>query len=262
MKKTALIDTHAHIADPVFDPDRKEVLERAQASGVAAVVTVSENLRDAVRILKLAEQYPMLLPAAGIAPPFLESEDPEPVLSFIRREKSGLSGIGEVGLDYWIAKEEAQRDLQRDVFKCFIELSKELDLPLNIHSRSAGRHVIELLLRQSARKVQLHAFDGKASSALPGAEEGYFFSIPPSIVRSPQKQKLVRLLPLSSMLVETDSPVLGPSREERNEPANVLVSVNAIAEIKGIRKEEVLEAVSQNAWKLYGENEKIKLKTK
>jgi len=96
-----------------------------------------------------------------------------------------------------------------------------------------------LLLEHNAKKVQLHAFDGKASTALPAVEAGFFFSIPPSIVRSRQKQKLVKQLPLSCLLVETDSPVLGPSPDERNEPANAVVSLNAIAEIKDISKNTV-----------------------
>jgi TatD DNase family protein len=99
--------------------------------------------------------------------------------------------------------------------------------------------------------VQLHAFDGKASYALRAVEAGYFFSIPPSVIRSQQKQKLVRQLPLRNILVETDSPVLGPNSEERNEPANVLISVEAIAELKGLRLEEVVEAVSRNFNELY-----------
>jgi TatD DNase family protein len=115
--------------------------------------------------------------------------------------------IGEVGLDYWVIKNESKKQLQRDIFSSFIDLSREVDLPLNVHSRSAGRHAIALLRERGASRVQLHAFDGKAASALPAVEAGYFFSIPPSVVRSPQKQKLVKRLPLSCLIVETDSPV-------------------------------------------------------
>jgi TatD DNase family protein len=100
--------------------------------------------------------------------------------------------------------------------------------------------------------VQLHAFDGKASYALKAAEAGYFFSIPPSVVRSTQKQKLVRQLPLENLLLETDSPVLGPNRQDRNEPVNVLVALQAIAELKDIPVQEVRLAVSQNFELLYG----------
>jgi TatD DNase family protein len=82
-------------------------------------------------------------------------------------------------------------------------------------------------------------------------EAGFFFSIPPSIARSKQKQKLVKRLPVASLLVETDSPVLGPDPQERNEPANVRISVEAIAEIKNISADEVHAAVAENTRKLY-----------
>ena len=112
---------------------------------------------------------------------------------------------------------------------------------------------MDVLLNASAAKVQLHAFDGKASAALPGVEAGFFFSIPPSVVRSEQKRKLVRKLPLSSLLIETDSPVLGPLPKERNEPANAVLAVKAIAELKGIAEADVIEAVGENTRRLYGD---------
>jgi len=160
--------------------------------------------------------------------------------------------IGEVGLDYWIIKEEGDREVQRVVFNGFIQLGKELDLPLNVHSRSAGRHAIAMLLETGATRIQMHAYDGKYSTALPAVEAGFFFSIPPSVVRSEQKQKLVRKLPLSCLLIETDSPVLGAIPHERNEPANALVAVKAIAELKGIKEAAVMEAVTENTRRLYG----------
>jgi TatD DNase family protein len=246
-----LIDTHAHMGDQVFDNDREDVLKRARDAGLAAVVTVGEDISDAERNLKLWRIHPMLLPAAGLYPSNAEINHAESVVDFIRRERDKLWAIGEVGLDYWIAKDERERGRQRDIFLKFIDLSIELDLPLNVHSRSAGRHVVDMLVGRGAKKVQLHAFDGKASSALPAVKAGFFFSIPPSVVRSPQKQKLVRALPLSCLLIETDSPVLGPSIEKRNEPANALVSVDAIAKLKNVNREDVLEVVSQNTQKLY-----------
>jgi len=82
-------------------------------------------------------------------------------------------------------------------------------------------------------------------------EAGYFFSIPPSVVRSRQKQKLVKQLPLSCLLVETDSPVLGPEPVVRNEPANLALSVQAIAEIKSLPIQAVMEAVAANTARLY-----------
>jgi TatD DNase family protein len=247
-----LVDVHAHLCDPVFDRDRGEVLERARDAGIAAVIGVGESLSDAHKNLDLATHYPMIRPAAGLYPTILDISEAEAMEGFIRSHKSRLAAIGEVGLDHWLVKEESARDLQREIFQLFIDLAMELDLPLNIHSRSAGRDAIAILLRRGAPRVHLHAFDAKASAAMPAVEAGYFFSIPPSVVRSTQKQKLVRHLPLSSLLVETDSPVLGPVATERNEPAQVTVAIKAIAELKNLSEAEVIEAVAENTMRLYG----------
>ena len=246
-----IVDTHTHLCDPLFDRDRDDVLERAMNVGVSAIVVVSETLSDVHANLELASKYPFLWPAGGLYPTHLDLSELNKINALIRKERHRFLAIGEVGLDYWAVKQESERERQREIFYEFINLSIELDLPLNIHSRSAGRVTIDLLLKRGARKVQLHAFDGKASSALPAIEAGYFFSIPPSVIRSPQKQKLVKRLPLSNLLVETDSPVLGPYPGERNEPSNVMISVVAISKIKNVSKEEVIETVLDNTNRLY-----------
>ena len=250
-----LVDTHAHICDPAFDKDRAEVLERARIAGVDAIIAVGENLSDARKNLELAKRYPMLKPAAGLYPTHLDLNQAGEIADFIRQNHSSLVAIGEVGLDYWVVKEAPQKVMQREILKRFIELSQGLNLPLNVHSRSAGRHAISLLLENNAVRVQMHAFDGKSGAALPAVEAGYFFSIPPSVVRSRQKQKLVKQLPLSCLLIETDSPVLGPSPNERNEPANIRHCVKAIAALKDISEEAVIAAVSENTERLYGKFE-------
>jgi TatD DNase family protein len=250
--KPTLVDAHAHICDPAFDKDRAEVLEKAQSAGVTAIIAVGENLADARKNLELADTYSMLKPAAGLYPTYLELNRADEMADWIRENRSRFTAIGEVGLDYWAVRDDSDRVLQRSIFKIFIKLSKELNLPLNIHCRSAGRHAIALLLENNAERVQMHAFDGKSSTALPAVEAGYFFSIPPSVVRSRQKQKLVKRLPLSCLLVESDSPVLGPSPEKRNEPANIWQSVKTIAALKDVSEEAVVTAVSENTERLYG----------
>jgi TatD DNase family protein len=250
----SLIDTHAHLCDSVFDADREVVLERALTAGISAVIAVGEDLADAEKNLLLASKHSMIRPAAGLYPTHLEPDLAAKMRTFIRSHKDRLAAIGEVGLDYWIVKEESERETQREIFRGFIELSKELALPLNVHSRSAGRHVVSVLLESSADRVQLHAFDGKFSAAMPAVEAGFFFSIPPSVVRSEQKQKLAKKLPLSCLLIETDSPVLGPVPQERNEPANAPVALKMIADLKGITVDEAAEAVAENTRRLYGDS--------
>ncbi len=249
----SLIDCHAHLCDPVFDADRDEVLRRARRVGVERVVIVGETLEDAHRNLELAGTHQELLPAAGLYPTHLDWSQAEQVEALIRARRDRLVAIGEVGLDHWKIREDEDRETQREIFRRFVRLSNELDLPLNVHSRSAGRHVVALLLEEQARPAQLHAFDGKASAALPAVEAGHFFSVPASVVRSRQKQKLVGRLPLSCLLMETDSPVLGPDPGARNEPANLVRALEAIAEIKGLDAHEVAEVTRDNTRRLYGD---------
>lgn len=251
MAHPGITDTHAHLADPIFDKDLAEVVRRAEKAGVSAIIGVSTTLEDARKNLMLAEEFSILKPAAGLYPGYPDLDRAAAMALFIRSNRSRLTAIGEVGLDYWLAKEEPERELQRHIFNIFVDLSLELNLPLNVHSRSAGRHIISFLLKKGAARVQLHAFDGKALSAQPAVEAGFFFSIPPSIVRSRQKQKLVRKLPISCMLVESDSPVLGPSPDQRNEPANIPITVKTISELKEISQEELSEALAANTRRLY-----------
>jgi TatD DNase family protein len=252
-----IIDTHAHLCDSVFDADLAEVLSRARGAGITGIVCVGESLEDARRNLELAGEDPLLLPAAGLYPDRFDLGEAEVLIGLIRKEHHRLVAVGEVGLDRWITAKvpEGERaDLERlqyDLFLRFIDLAIQLDLPLNVHSRSAGRQTIAALLERGARRVQMHAFDGKASTARPAVEAGYYFSVPPSILRSRQKQKLVGHLPLNCLLVESDSPVLGPEAGRRNEPANVPVALRVIAEIKRVPEQQVAEAVAQNTARLY-----------
>lgn len=253
-RKLDLVDTHAHIADESFDFDRSNVLERAKEAGVGAILAVSERLADAEKNLALASKHPDILHAcAGLHPEYPDTEQASAVESFIREHRGELAAIGEVGLDHWLVQDDAARERQKENFERFVALSLELDLPLNVHSRSAGEKTVALLLERGALRVHLHAFDGRAAKALPAVEAGYFFSIPPSIVRSAQKQKLVRRLPLTCLLLESDSPVLGPDPAARNEPCNVRIALRAVAAIKGLREEEAADAIRENTRRLYGE---------
>ncbi len=251
MMNVPIIDTHAHLCSEEFDKDLPHVLEQAKTAGVTGIVAVGENLKDAHRNLSLSRLDPTVLPAAGLYPTILDIAQARKLHDFITQNKNSLGAIGEVGLDYWKIKGEDEREIQREIFRSFIRLSNKLDMPLNVHSRSAGRHAITILLEEGAQKVQLHAFDGRASTAMRGVEAGFFFSIPPSVVRSRQKQKLVKQLPLECLLVETDSPVLGPDPKKRNEPANARMVITAIAEIKGLKAEEVAEIVYENTRQIY-----------
>ena len=247
-----LIDAHAHLADPLFDADRDAVLERAAQAGVERIITVGETLADAQRILELARRHPLLAPAVGLYPTHLDIDQARAIEELIREHRDEIVAIGEIGLDRWMVRDDEQRRLQQEIFRRQVELAVEVDLPVNVHSRSAGRHVIAVLEEVGAPRVLLHAFDGKASVAEAGARAGFFFSIPPSIVRSRQKVKLVERLPLERLLLETDSPVLGAQPGERNEPARITLALEAIATIKGVSPRTVAETTTANARQLFG----------
>jgi len=258
-----VIDCHTHLTSADFAPDRPAVLARALAAGVTHVAVVGQDAAENAAVLQAAAspapEGPRLLPFLGLHPdrfgdgqPPMNPDEIDAICAGIRARRAAITGVGEVGLDYWRCQSEERRAIQREAFARLVDLAVELDLPLNVHSRSAGHHTLDLLLEHGARRVLMHAFDGKAGHALRGAEAGYLFSIPPSIVRSEQKHKLVRALPLAALALETDSPVLGPEPGRRNEPANVRVSLRAIAEIKGMPEEEVADVTTANARRLFG----------
>ncbi len=247
-----MIDTHCHLADDDFGPDREAVIERARAGGVRHALVMGENLEDNRRVLGLDPAAGFVLPCAGHYPSELDPGMADETEALIRENRDRLVAIGEVGIDHRITEDPADWEIQHALFLKFAALGAELDLPLSVHSRSAGRHAIALLLDSPARKVVMHAFDGKYGSAIPAVEAGFFFSVPPSIVRSRQKQKLVKNLPLSCLLLESDAPVLGPEPDERNEPANIRRSADAIAELHGVSVDEVAETTTHNAVRLFG----------
>lgn len=246
-----LFDAHAHLAAKEFAQDLPAVLARAREEGVCAIIAVGETLEEGRAILALADRHPLIKPAAGLYPTHLDPEAADAVVAFIRTHADRLVAVGEVGLDHWVVKEETERKVQAEILGKFVALSKELQLPLNVHSRSAGRHTVAFLRERGARNVLLHAFDGKAAAALEGVKAGYFFSIPPSVIRSAQKQKLVRKLPPECLLLETDSPVLGPEPTVRNEPKNVTVACQFVAGLKGVTPETIARITTENARRLF-----------
>ena len=267
------IDCHCHLSAPAFDHDREEVIQRAKESGVKAIVVVTEFYEEFQKTIDLCKKHEgFLFPCIGVHPvqPIEDSNwsrsavvsDMEHLDSFVRKNECSIVGVGEVGLDFMprYVRTPEDKEGQRQVLRDQIKLAKDLDLPINVHSRSAGRPTIHLLKEENVKSAVLHAFDGRASHALEGAKQGYYFSVPPCIVASEQKQKLVKALPLESLLLETDSPVLGPNKNIRNEPGNIRFSCEAIAKIKKVSVETVMKVTSENAFKLFPKLKSILLK--
>ncbi|MCL2324945.1 MAG: TatD family hydrolase [Proteobacteria bacterium] len=245
-----MIDTHAHLNDACFDHDLGDVVDRARAAGVTQCIVVGEGPKDAAKILSIAEAHAgWAYPALGLFPAPFDDDD---VLAFeALAQHPQWIAFGEVGLDTWIVKEPSARARHEEVFRHIVRLAARRNLPLNIHSRNCGKRVIEILTEETAAKVHLHAFDAKPSTIALGIEAGFYFSIPTSIVHSPQKQKLAKLVPLTQMLLESDAPVLGPDRMSRNEPKNLPLTLAAIARIRDIPDAALEEILDTNTRQLY-----------
>ncbi|XP_070777139.1 putative deoxyribonuclease TATDN3 isoform X4 [Enoplosus armatus] len=257
------VDCHCHISAEDFDKDIEEVVENSKKAGLLALLAVAEHAGEFEKIIELSQRFPgFIFPCLGVHPVQEVSpeqqrgaslQDLEAALPIIEKYKDHLVAIGEVGLDFTprYVSNDTDKESQRQVLIRQAQIAKELDLPLNVHSRSAGRPTIHLLKEQGVEKALLHAFDGKPSVAMEGVKAGYFFSIPPSIIRSEQKQKLVKQLPLENICLETDSPALGPEKQVRNEPRNICISAEYISKIKGVSLQTVMEVTMQNALRLF-----------
>ncbi|OUM59882.1 hypothetical protein PIROE2DRAFT_46697 [Piromyces sp. E2] len=265
-------DCHAHINSPSFSKEAiSDLVKKAQEKNVKGIISVTETYEDCLDVLNVVMQYPnIILPGLGLHPiqPLVDEngqrldkggrsstlDEVYPILDLIKEHKDEIVCIGEVGLDYspqFLKNVEEEKEIQKQIFQKQIELANEYNIPLNVHSRSAGHYAIETLISKNAKNVLLHAFDGKPGYALKGLQAGYYFSIPPSIRRSPQKQKLVKNLPLDRIILETDSPALSPEKNTINESSNVVISCEEIAKIKGISVEEVARITNENAIKLF-----------
>ncbi|XP_077416291.1 putative deoxyribonuclease TATDN3 isoform X1 [Vanacampus margaritifer] len=265
------LDCHCHISAGDFDKDIDTVIEDSKRAGLLALLAVAEHAGEFDKIIALSQRFPgFVFPCLGVHPVqevssdqhrSVSLQDLDAALPLIDKYKDRLVAIGEVGLDFTprYVSNESDKESQRQVLIRQARLAKELDLPLNVHSRSAGRPTIQLLKEQGVEKVLLHAFDGRPAAAMEGVKAGYFFSIPPSIVRSEQKQKLVKQLPLENLCLETDSPALGPEKQVRNEPKNIVVAAEYISIVKGVSVEEVMQATTRNALRLFP---KLKLAVK
>eukprot|EP00754_Rhynchopus_humris_P007809 Rhum_TRINITY_DN13576_c0_g1::Rhum_TRINITY_DN13576_c0_g1_i1::g.61474::m.61474/K03424/tatD; TatD DNase family protein len=263
-----LVDCHAHLTDPLLQGDDgtrlSGVLDDAAAAGVARVVVVSEDAADARKVLALcgAERGRGLRACVGLHPESVpadahSAEDAtDEVLRLLEDSAAAgaVVGVGECGLDF-TRHVAASRELQTRCFERQIEKAVALGLPLNVHSRMAGHYAIESLIAKGgghkAAGAVLHAFDGKPAHAANAVEGGHhvFFSVPPCFSGAPSK--LVKRLPLSALLLETDSPALAAVKGEVNYPKNLTVSLKYVSNMHERTECEVADAVTRNSYSLF-----------
>lgn len=257
-----LIDSHCHLTDERFRDDRSAVLDRAWAAGVTGVVTIASDLADSRAVAELVTAHhvggggPRLWGTAGIHPheAAAATEGDLREVGHLARATPGVVAVGETGLDFHY--DHSPRSVQLGRFEAQIELARELELPVVVHSRSADEDTIAVLrsLPPDVRGV-LHCFTGGAALLEAGLDADWYVSFSGIVsFRSYDDGELVRQVPADRLLVETDAPYLAPipHRGKRNEPAHVTHVVEAVARIRGEDPETLRDSTSRNAFRFYG----------
>ncbi len=252
-----LVDSHAHLDDPRFEDDRDAVLERAQKAGVGTILTIGNGTGpdDMGCGLPFAEAYDWIYTSVGVHPhdaARVESRHYELMKELVRRPR--VLAIGETGLDYYY--ENSPRDVQRGVFRKQIELAREAELPLIVHTRDADEDTIQILEDEQPDRGVIHCFTGGAALADCALDLGFMISFSGIVTfnRADSIQSIAARVPEDRILVETDCPYLAPvpHRGDRNEPSFVRDTAQKLATLRGVTAEEIENQTSQNFQKLFG----------
>jgi len=251
-----LIDSHAHLEMSDFREDLEEVIRRAKDAGVEHIFTVGTERKDWARALEIADSHPEIFAILGVHPHNAKEIDDQtyPTVMKLCREKK-VRAYGEIGLDFF--RNRSPREIQIQRFREQIGVARELNLPIVVHDRDAHQETLEILKSEKAEECRgiIHCFSGDYEMARKCLDMGFYISIPGSITykNAESFRDVVQKLPLASLLVETDAPYLAPVpfRGKRNEPGYVRYTAQRVAEIKKVSFEEVSEATTQNAFRIF-----------
>jgi len=258
-----LIDVHAHLDHAEFSNQLEQLIPRWKELGVKHIITSGVNTTTNRKTLELAKRFDIVHASLGLYPIDALAEelkqgglarDIEPIdvdneLKFIEQQKNNIIAVGECGLDYKFGKDRAEK--QKNVFQRIIRLVERIKKPIIVHSRKAEFDVIDMLFSSSLKKVVLHCFMGRKHLIKKAADKGYYFSIPPIIVRLQHFQLMAEIVPVTQLLTETDAPYLSPYPGKRNEPPYVIETIKQIAKIKGFTEEETANTIFMNFQNLF-----------
>lgn len=258
------IDTHAHLFLPNYKDDLQQVIDRALEAGVNRILVPATCLDTSVKALELADKYDLIYAAVGVHPHDTEKWDPawiKEVEELSNHEKA--VAIGEIGLDYFY--DFSPRDIQIKAFEAQLELAKSKSMPVIIHNRESNEDVMNLARKYSGNgfKAQFHCFAGSIENARELIELGHFISFPGNItfVKADGLRNVLSRIDTENLLLETDSPFMTPvpHRGKRNEPSNIPLIAEKIAEVHHLSVEDVARTTTYNAYKLFGIGEPMSL---
>ena len=251
-----IFDSHAHYDLEQFDEDRDELLSSMGDHQVGAIVNVGSDWDSVAETVALAEKYPHVYAAVGIHPDEVGILDEER-FAFLREQcqRDKVVAVGEIGLDYYWDHES--HDVQKKWFIRQLELARELDLPVSIHSREAAADTMEIM-KTHGRGLRgvIHCFSYSLEQAREYIKMGYHIGVGGVVTfKNGRKLKeIVTEIPLEHILLETDSPYLAPEpfRGKRNDSSYLTYVAEEIANLKGITCAEVIAQTEKNARELFG----------
>ncbi len=248
-----LVDSHCHLDDAQFDPDREAVIERARAAGVDAMLAVGSGPPDLEAGIRLAERHAQMVASVGVHPHEASQATPE---TFERLREllahPRVVAIGEIGLDYHY--NFSPPEVQREVFVRQLDMARAASLPVIIHTREAWPDTLRLLKEARLAAGIMHCFSEGPEEAEQVLALGFHVSFA-GVVTFPKAlrvQAAARMVPLDRLLIETDAPYLAPvpHRGKRNEPAYVVETARKLAGLRGVAVEEIAAATRENFQRL------------
>lgn len=250
-----IFDSHAHYDSHQFDEDRHELLLSMQENGIGTIVNCAADWESLTEVVEMAQCYPHVYAAVGLHPDEVGELDEER-FAFLKQQcqKEKVVAVGEIGLDYYW--DTASHDVQKKWFVRQLELAKELDLPVIIHSRDAAEDTWNVMKEhaQGLRGV-IHCFSYSKEMAEEYVKMGFHIGIGGVVTFKNGKKlkEVAQVVPLDRILLETDCPYLAPEpfRGKRNSSLYVPYIAQAIADIKGITYNEVVAQTAKNAKELF-----------
>lgn len=253
--KPMIFDSHAHYDSSQFDEDREALLNSMQSKGVGTIVNVGATVKSIDEVPQMAEKYPFVYAAVGVHPDEVGDLDEE-VFAHMRQQckREKVVAVGEIGLDYYWDNES--HDLQKYWFVRQLDLAREMNLPVIIHSREAAADTLEIM-KEHAKGLPgvIHCFSGSVEMAQEYVKMGFYIGVG-GVVTFKNGRKLkevVEAIPLTSILLETDCPYLAPVpfRGKRNCSEYISYVAEEIANLKGVSYEEVVRVTEENGKKLF-----------
>ena len=249
-----LFDTHAHLNDPAFDPDREELMAGLAGKGIGLVMNAGCSLESSRDIIQMAEKYPWLYASVGSHPDSADEVNEEVIEEYRKlcsHEK--VKAIGEIGLDYYY--EDIPREIQKNAFRMQMVLANELDMPVIIHEREAHDDGMRIVKEFPKVKGVFHCYSGSAEMARQLVNMGWYIGFT-GVLTFKNARKAVETaasIPLERIVLETDCPFMAPEpyRGKRNDPGYLPKMAEKLAEIRGISVDEAIAVTTENAKRLY-----------